>query len=286
MDERELRHWIARVKRGTLSRREFARILGGVGLSAPVAAQLLAAAGMPRPAPAQAKFTPARRGGGGELKVLWWQGPTILNPHLSIGVKDGDGSRIFYEPLISFDPEGNYIPVLAAEVPTLQNGGVARDGLSVTWKLKKNVQWHDGKPLTADDFVFTWEYAADPATNAVTAGTYREVSRIEKLDAHTFKIVYQKPNPAWFQTFGGTLCVLPKHVFEPFKGGKAREAPANLKPVGTGPYRLVDFKRVRGIVRWDREFPRTASMKIKRDALAAEIRASLDRAAIVPVGDS
>ncbi len=242
MDERELRHWIARVKRGTLSRREFARILGGVGLSAPVAAQLLAAAGMPRPAPAQAKFTPARRGGGGELKVLWWQGPTILNPHLSIGVKDGDGSRIFYEPLISFDPEGNYIPVLAAEVPTLQNGGVARDGLSVTWKLKKNVQWHDGKPLTADDFVFTWEYAADPATNAVTAGTYREVSRIEKLDAHTFKIVYQKPNPAWFQTFGGTLCVLPKHVFEPFKGGKAREAPANLKPVGTGPYRLVDFK--------------------------------------------
>jgi peptide/nickel transport system substrate-binding protein len=244
MDERELKEWSARVKDGRLGRREFTRMLAGLGLAAPMAAQVLAAAGVPRGASAQARpaFTPTRRGGGGELKVLWWQGPTILNPHLSIGVKDGDGSRIFYEPLISFDPEGNYVPVLAAEVPTLQNGGIARDGLSVTWKLKRNVQWHDGKPLTADDFVFTWEYAADPATTAITSGTYKDVARIDKLDAHTIKIVYQKPNPAWFQTFGGTLCVIPKHVFEPFKGAKSREAPANLKPVGTGPYRIVDFK--------------------------------------------
>jgi peptide/nickel transport system substrate-binding protein len=242
MEERELRHWIVRVKDGSISRRRFTRLMVGAGLAAPLAAQALAAAGIPRRAAAQAKFMPARRGGGGDLKVLWWQGPTILNPHLSIGVKDGDGSRIFYEPLISFDPEGNYIPVLAAEVPTLQNGGIARDGLSVTWKIKRNVQWHDGKPLTADDFVFTWEYAADPATTAISAGTYKDVARIEKLDAHTLKIVYKAPNPAWFQTFGGTLCVIPKHVFEPFKGAKSREAPANLKPVGTGPYRIVDFK--------------------------------------------
>src|SRR5262245_59788203 len=237
MDERELRKWIARVKAGTLSRRQFTGLVAGLGLTAPVAGQLLAAAGVPREASAQAKpaFSPTRRGGGGDVKVLWWQGPTILNPHLSIGVKDGDGSRIFYEPLISFDPEGNFVPVLAAEVPSVQNGGVAKDGLAVTWKIKKNVQWHDGKPLTADDFVFTWEYAADPATTAVSAGTYQDIARIDRLDAHTFKIVYKAPNPAWFQTFGGTLCVIPKHVFEPFKGAKSREAPANLKPVGTGP---------------------------------------------------
>src|SRR5262245_28992821 len=237
MHERELRGWIDRVKDGSLSRRDFGRMLASLGLAGPLAAQVLAAARAPRPVLAQTKptFTPTRRGGGGDVKTLWWQGPTILNPHLSIGVKDGDGSRIFYEPLVSFDPEGNFVAVLAAEVPSLQNGGVARDGLSVTWKIKRNVQWHDGKPLTADDFVFTWEYAADPATTAISSGTYKEVARIEKLDAHTIKIVYQKPNPAWFQTFGGTLCVIPKHVFEPFKGAKSREAPANLKPVGTGP---------------------------------------------------
>jgi len=244
MDERTLRQWIDQVRSGRIARRQFVRMAVGAGLTAPLAARMLDFHGAPREAAAQTRpaFTPTRRGGGGDLKVLWWQGPTILNPHLSIGVKDGDGSRIFYEPLISFDPEGNYIPVLAAEVPTLQNGGIARDGLSVTWKIKRNVQWHDGKALTADDFVFTWEYAADPATTAISAGTYKDVARIEKLDALTLKIVYKAPNPAWFQTFGGTLCVIPKHVFEPFKGAKSREAPANLKPVGTGPYRIVDFK--------------------------------------------
>jgi peptide/nickel transport system substrate-binding protein len=244
MDERGLREWIGDVERGAVTRRQFVRAAVGLGVAAPLAAQLLDATGRPRAALAQGKpaFTPKRRGGGGDLKVLWWQGPTILNPHLSIGVKDADGSRIFYEPLVSFDPEGNLVPILAAEVPTLQNGGVAKDGLSITWKLKKNVQWHDGRPLTADDFVFTWEYAADPATTAVTMGNYEKMARIEKLDGHTIKIVYKTPNPAWFQTFGGTAGVLPKHVFEPFKGARSREAPANLRPVGTGPYRIVDFK--------------------------------------------
>src|SRR5262245_4258460 len=184
-------------------------------------------------------FTPTKRGGGGELKLLWWQAPTILNPHLAIGVKDGDGSRLFYEPLVSFDPDGNMVPVLVAEVPTVQNGGVARDGLSVTLKLKKGVQWHDGKPFTADDVVFTWEYAADPATLAVSTGQYREIARVDKLDSHAVKVVYKTPTPFWATAFRG---IIPRHVFEPFKGGKSREAPANLKPVGTGPYRIVDFK--------------------------------------------
>ena len=170
MDERELREWITQVKDGALSRREFTRMLAGLGWRRRWPRRSSPRPGFPAGRPPRPSSRPPAAGGGGELKVLWWQGPTILNPHLSIGVKDGDGSRIFYEPLISFDPEGNFVPVLAAEVPTLQNGGVARDGLSVTWKIKRNVQWHDGKPLTADDFVFTWEYAADPATTAISAG--------------------------------------------------------------------------------------------------------------------
>ena len=242
MDERDLRSWLRAVGDGRLTRRQLTRGLLGLGLTGPLLAELLATTGAARAQTPRPAFTPARRGGGGELKTLWWQGPTILNPHLAIGVKDGDGSRIFYEPLVSFDPDGSMVPVLAAEVPSLQNGGVARDGLSVTWRLKKNVLWHDGKPFTADDLVFTWEYAADPATGAISAGTYKDVTRIDKLDPHTARIVYKAPNPAWFQTFGGTLGVLPRHVFEPFKGAKSREAPANGRPVGTGPYRFVDFK--------------------------------------------
>ena len=124
MDERELRQWIGRVKAGTLSRREFTRTLAGLGVTAPLAAQMLAAAGVPRRAAAQAKstFTPTKRGGGGELKTLWWQAVSILNCHLAVGVKDNDGSRLFNEPLAGYDPDGNLVPVLAAELPSIQNG--------------------------------------------------------------------------------------------------------------------------------------------------------------------
>ena len=66
------------------------------------------------------------------------------------------------------------MPVLAAEIPSAQNGGVSRDGTAVTWTIKKGVSWHDGTPLTAADLVFTWEYAADPATAATSA---RHLSR-------------------------------------------------------------------------------------------------------------
>src|SRR5213593_3484482 len=204
---------------------------------------MLASAGVAR---AQTKWTfnPTKRGGGGLVKTLWWQAPTLLNPHFANGTKDQDACRIFYEPLASYDPDGNVIPVLAAETPSLQNGGVAKDGMSVTWKLKKNVVWHDGKPFTADDVVFNWEYVMDPATAAVTIGPYRDVVRIDKLDSHTVKIVFKSPAPFWAAPFCGaaTGVIIPKHLFDAYRGAKSREAPTNLKPVGTGPYRFVDFK--------------------------------------------
>jgi peptide/nickel transport system substrate-binding protein len=206
-----------------------------------MAAQILGAAGVAH-AQSRAAFNPTKRGGGGPLKVLWWQSPTLLNPHFAVGTKDQDGSRLFYEPLASFDPEGNLLPVLAAEVPTVQNGGVSRDGRSVTWKLKRGVAWHDGKPFTADDVVFNWEYAADPATAAVSIGAVKDIDRIDKLDSHTAKVTFKKATPFPFDAFCGTRMLIPKHLFEAYRGGKSREAPANLKPVGTGPYRFADFK--------------------------------------------
>ncbi len=242
MDERELRAWVRQVKDGRLSRRQFTRMMVGLGLTAPMAAQMLAAAGVAHAQPKPA-FTPTKRGGGGELKVLWWQAVSILNNHLAVGVKDNDGSRLFHEPLGAFDPDGNLVPILAAGLPSVQNGGVAKDGLSVTWKLKRGVQWHDGKPFTADDVVFTWEFAADPATAATTLGNYKDIARIDKLDSHTVKVVFKNPTPFWPIAFCGTGGhIIAKHVFEPFKGSKSREAPANTKPVGTGPYRIVDFR--------------------------------------------
>ena len=96
--------------------------------------------------------------------MLWWQGATLLQPHFAGGTKDQEGSRIFYEPLAVWDNDGNLVPILAAEIPTVANGGVLEGGKVVRWRLKKGVTWHDGKPFTADDVVFTWEFARDPAS--------------------------------------------------------------------------------------------------------------------------
>src|SRR5258706_6838979 len=132
MDEREMRGLIAAGKAGGLSPRAFTRMMVGLGPSGPLAAQMLSAARVTAQ-PKTDAFSPTRRGGGGPLKILWWQAPTLLNPHFAVGTKDQDGSRIFYEPLVAFDPEGNLFPVLAQEVPSLENGSVARDGQSVVW---------------------------------------------------------------------------------------------------------------------------------------------------------
>jgi peptide/nickel transport system substrate-binding protein len=234
MIERELRQLVAAVKVGRLSRRAFVRRMVGLGLTAPFAAQLLARAGLAQTAP-QTDYKPAKAGGGGALKLLFWQAATLLNPHFAVGAKDLEGCRIFYEPLAAWDPDGNLVPVLAAEIPDVENGGVAADGKSVTWKLKKGVEWHDGRPLTADDLVFNWEYASDPATAATTIGNYRD-ARVEKIDPLTVRVRFETPTPFWAAPFvasGGML--IPKHLFEPYKGANSRDAPANLKPIGTGP---------------------------------------------------
>jgi peptide/nickel transport system substrate-binding protein len=276
MDERELRTMIDEVKSGRLSRRRFVQTMVALGLTAPMAGQMLASAGV---AQAQSKpaYKPTKRGGGGALRVLWWQGATLLNPHFAVGTKDQDGSRIFYEPLASWDPDGNMAPILAAEIPSLQNGGVSKDGRSVTWKLKRGVAWHDGKPFTADDCVFTWEFAADPATASVSIGTYKDI-KVDKVDSHTIKVTFSKPTPFWADPFVGVRgMVIPKHMFETFKGAKSREAPTNLKPVGTGPYRFVDFKPgdiVRGELnpnyhQPNRPFFDTIEMKGGGDAVSA-----------------
>jgi peptide/nickel transport system substrate-binding protein len=278
MDEHALRVMIDDVKAGRLSRRVFVTAMVGLGLTAPLATQMLAGAGVAQAQPKAAPFTPTRRGGGGPLRVLWWQAPTLLNPHFGTGTKDIDASRIFYEPLAAYDPEGNLAPVLATEIPTVQSGTLARDLTWVTWRLKRNAVWHDGKPFTADDVIFNYEYVSDPVTAAVTSGSYRDVARVEKVDSHTVKVVFKKPQAFWADAFCGNRgALIPKHVFEPFKGAKSREAPANLKPLGTGPYRFVDFKPgdiVRGELNpgyhvTNRPFFDTIEMKGGGDAVSA-----------------
>ena len=181
--------------------------------------------------------------GSDTLKLLSWQAPTILNPHLTVGFKDWEASRITLEPLATFDQAGQMVTVLAAEVPTLENGGIAADGLSVTWTLKPNLKWSDGQPFSAKDVVFTYELIANPDTGTTNAGVYEMVDRVEAINDTTVKVYFKEPNPAWSLPFVGAAgSILPAHIFADYNGANLREAAANLKPIGTGPYRVVEFK--------------------------------------------
>lgn len=183
---------------------------------------------------------PSGRGVGGTLRLLHWQAPDILNPILASSNKDLEVSRIVYEPLASFDADNNLVLFLAAEEPTLANGGVAPDGKSVTWKLKRDVKWSDGKPFTADDVLFTYEYISNPAVNSPLSPLYEVIDTIEVIDRLTVKINFKEVNPAWAIPFVGMQgAILPRHIFENFNGSNARQAPANFMPVGTGPYMIT-----------------------------------------------
>jgi peptide/nickel transport system substrate-binding protein len=185
----------------------------------------------------------SERGAGGTLRIIAWAAPTTLNPHLALGLKDWDSSRITYEPLASFDNVGELVPFLAAEIPSLENGDVAADGMSVTWRLRDDVFWSDGTPFTAADVRFTYEYITNPFVGATFSASYDSVTAVEIISDHVIRVHFDAPNPAWAVPFVGVPgMILPRHIFEPYSGGNAREAPANLLPIGTGPYRVVAFK--------------------------------------------
>jgi peptide/nickel transport system substrate-binding protein len=276
MNEKDIRGLISKVKDGSMDRRAFISRMVGFGLSAPIISQMLVWNGVAM-AQSSWSYTPTKRGGGGPLKLLWWQGPTLINPHFAVGTKDQDASRIFYEPLANWDPEGNLIPVLAAEIPTRENGGLAADGKSVVWKIKPGIKFHDGKPLTADDLVFNWQYATDPATSAVSIGSYKD-SVVEKIDDLTVRVKFQKETPFWASAFVGAYgCIIPKHLFQDFIGAKSRDAPTNNAPVGTGPYKFALFQPgdlLKGVINTDYHKPNmphfdSIEMKGGGDAVSA-----------------
>ncbi|MBV9544562.1 MAG: peptide ABC transporter substrate-binding protein, partial [Chloroflexi bacterium] len=209
----------------------------------PAATTAPAAAPTTAPTAAAKPAAGGARGAGGTLRILMWQAPTILNPHLSQGTKDFIAARFVSEPLLTVDAAGNLSPVLAAEVPSKDNGGLGADGKTVTYKLKQGIKWADGEPFTADDVVFTYQYAINTDTAAVTFGSFIDLASVEAADPNTVRLTFKAPTGGWFVPFtGGNGMVLPKHLLSDYIGANSRNAPFNLKSIGTGPYMVQDFK--------------------------------------------
>ncbi len=196
-------------------------------------------------APAEAA-APAEggRGAGGTLTLLYWQAVSIINPYLSTGTKDYHAGSLVLEPLFNYDVEGNLVPRLVDEIPTLENGGISEDLTTVTWKLKEGVLWADGTPLTAEDLVFTWQYCSHPDTGCSSANIYEGVTSVEAVDELTVLITFDGPRPFPYSPFGGYLGpILQKAQFEACLGAAAQGcAEQNTMPIGTGPYMVSDFR--------------------------------------------
>jgi len=221
------------------------------------------------------------------LKLLWWQGPTLLNPHFATGTKDQTASRIFYEPLASWDVDGHLNPILAAEIPSIQNGGLAADAKSVTWKLKPGVKWHDGKPFTADDVVFNWEYATDPATAAVSSGAFGDAT-VEKVDDLTVRILFKVAHAV----LGQRLCRrlwLP-HPETPVRRLQGRQIPGSPRTISSRWAPALQIRRVQagrpdpGRDQLRLSHPQTVHTSTQSSSRAAAMP-SRRRAAIIQTGE-
>jgi peptide/nickel transport system substrate-binding protein len=211
--------------------------------SKPGAAAPTTAASAPAATSKPAAAASGSRGSGGPLRMLMWQGPTILNSHLSQGTKDYIAARFMTEPLMTVSGDGTFTAVLATDVPSKDNGGLGADGKTVTYKLKQGIKWADGEPFSADDVVFTYQYVTNPDTAATTLGSYIDLASVEAVDPNTVRLTFKAATGGWYVPFVGEAGqILPKHVLQQYIGAASRDAPYNLKAFGTGPYMVQDFK--------------------------------------------
>jgi peptide/nickel transport system substrate-binding protein len=176
-------------------------------------------------------------GQGGELILLQWQAPSTLNPLLSGGTKELLASSLILDPLAEYDPAGNLVTALAAEIPTVANGGVAEDLMSITWTLRDDVLWSDGTPFTADDVVFTHKYCTE-TPDCTQSGFFTGVTSVEAVDATHVLITFDALTPFPYNAFVTFQSpILQKAQFEDCVGADAAACTdQNFGIIGTGPY--------------------------------------------------
>lgn len=175
---------------------------------------------------------------GGEAVILIPEEPPTLNPYLAAAAIVRQVADATVTGLTTVDGTGNFQPVLAAELPMLGNGLVSADFLTVTWKLRPNLKWSDGEPLTADDIKFTWEALSHPESGNVLSLGFELIDRIETADDLTAVVHYKTMNQDYLQQFRFGL--LPRHATgEP---AAMSQWAWNRQPVGAGPFVVSEWR--------------------------------------------
>ncbi|SDG87634.1 peptide ABC transporter substrate-binding protein [Alloyangia pacifica] len=209
-------------KTGHLNRRSALTLMGAAGLIGP------SMIGRDRAFAANADAT-------GQLVLAFSQEPTVFNPLMPhIEVDEGVYYAVF-DTLFDFDPDGEFFPILAAEVPTVANGGISEDGLSWTLKLKEGVTWHDGTPFTAEDVKFSLELTMDPDFRSFRSTGYKFMRNITVVSDTELTWEMSEPFAPMAAILASTY-IIPKHAFEGVEDKNS--APFNNAPIGTGPFKF------------------------------------------------
>lgn len=188
-----------------------------------------------------------------EPHVLRWANATdvnTLNPHLGQILTLSRLSELTMAWLVKFDAHNRPYPELATVVPTQANGGVSRDGLTITYHLRRGVKWSDGTPFNADDVVFSTKAVLNPRNNEVSRQGWDLIRAIDEPDKYTVVYHLRKPySPfieVFFATAGANPCVIPAHILA--KLPDINKADYNALPVGIGPFKYDRWDRGQQIV--------------------------------------
>ncbi len=187
---------------------------------------------------------PADTGSGGTLTIGLFQEPDNLNPFLAVQTASRMVRDLVLEGLVDADPDGNYVPELA-EVPSVDNGTISEDGLTVTYNLVDGITWSDEHPFTSRDVQFTWETVMDPGNAVTTQKGYEDIASIETPDDQTVVVTYTKLYSAALSLFSIPEAILPAHVLE---GESFGDAEFNRIPEGTGPFMVAEWNSGQSII--------------------------------------
>jgi peptide/nickel transport system substrate-binding protein len=186
----------------------------------------------------------AERGSDGELKILYWQAASTMNPYLSGIAKEVEAASLVLEPLARFSETGALVPILVDEIPTVENGGVAEDLMSITWTLREGLTWADGTAVTPQDVIFTWKYCTDEQSGCAALSQFDGVADVVAVDDRTIEVRFSEPKPYPYTAFVSSEApILQEAQFKDCTGNLvATCTEENTYPVGTGPYMVTDFR--------------------------------------------
>lgn len=178
----------------------------------------------------------------GELRIAIQQDVKNLNPLLNSNTTDGMIARLMFEPLVSADAKGNTVPILVTEVPTGQNGGISKDGLTVTYHMRKDAKWTDGVPVTSKDVKFSYDAIMNPKNNIISRNGYDDIAKLDTPDDNTVVVHLKQKFAPFVNTFFAEsdqpYPVAPAHVLSKYPD--INTIPFNNSPdVSDGPFKFV-----------------------------------------------